>query len=87
MALKEAKITHQDIEGENDPIEVVACIEECWTDAAICNTIRNAIENATGLNQDELDMDKDGVVERNGNSINVLWTSSNGQRSVTTLVF
>jgi len=83
--MTEVTFMHRDEDGYE--VEATAVFDFDGTDAAICNTIRNAIMARQQLELDELDMDEDGTVERNGNTITVTWTGHRNHQSVSTLAF
>lgn len=85
--MKELLFTHADLEGELPAQTAVAVFDRRWSDAEICNSIRNGLMAKLNLELDEIDMDRDGIVVRNDDIIMVLWTASRGQRSVTVIQF
>jgi hypothetical protein len=80
-------LTQHDFDLGHEKDETVAFIDKDLDNAALCQKVRETLAEANELEPDELDMSKDGVVERDGNTTTILWTDSRGQRSRTTLEF
>ena len=97
--MKEILFTHRDfifcpfhrgqphILEEDRTTKAVAVFDKSWTDAEICNAVRNGLVARGDIELDELDMDDDGIVQRHGDVFTIIWTHSRGAKSVTTLKF
>jgi len=82
----EVTFKHRDLEEDYEFEAHTVFNDLSGPDAPICNSIRNAIMACQGLELDELDMDKDGVVTRiDGVAVSVLWTGHRNHQSETTL--
>ena len=84
--MKEILFTHHDLE-ENQTTKAIAVFSKDWTDAELCNAVRNGLVARGDIELDELDMDDDGIVQRHGDVFTIIWTHSRGAKSVTTLKF
>ena len=84
--LQEIVFTHHDLE-EDEITRAAAVFSKDWSDAQICDSIRNGLVARGDIELDELDLDEDGVVIRTGDKFTVTWTHSRGSKSMTTLQF
>ena len=84
-------VTHHDCEDQGSQtlheLQMPQCSCQNLMDRAICQAIRECLMATNNLQQDELDLDFDGVVTITARMIIVEWVGSRGARSVTTLIW